>query len=163
MKELRDGWTFGSSVEDWEALGEFADRFHDGVVRECYLVHDDYVDDEGRLVYGEGATVALVVQSQSPEVAAIELRFHDVSTFAFRREQEVDPGEVSAAADGRLTFRFLACEIDARSFRWRPLGRGAWGPDHFLCPGPGDGEPSEGSRSSSESTRMSGGPTLETE
>lgn len=134
MAEPDDGWATGTTVEDWHALNKYADGFHDAVIKECYILQNQHVNDRGDMVYGDDPVVALLIQSQDREVAAIELHFGGVRSLSFDREREVEPSEVVPTHGGDLTFRVLSCVVQARAFRWRSIGPEAWGPSPFLRP-----------------------------
>src|SRR5215468_10308233 len=85
-----DTWYRITTVDDWRKLNDLVAGFHDGVLKELHWTHSEYVNQEFEMVYVENPRVWLLVQLQSQETPAVEMRFGGVTECTVNAARELE-------------------------------------------------------------------------
>lgn len=111
-----------TAESDWADLVAATSDFREGVVARCEIVNG-FVFDDGSLRAADAEPVGVVVacQFQHSALPAILLRFDDVTSFTFRRDQD-DAGTCLPVDAFFREWRFLNCRVTARGGRGWVVG-----------------------------------------
>jgi len=125
-----DTWYRITTVDDWRKLNDLVAGFHDGVLKELHWTHSEYVNQEFEMVYVENPRVWLLVQLQSQETPAVEMRFGGVTECTVNAARELESSisiesksiMFSLSADGASRVVAETCEYRLRGLEM--LGSG---------------------------------------
>jgi hypothetical protein len=127
-------------IDTQEAFSRFlrvVDGFHDSLLHEIVILHPGRVRANGSMV-GDGQlpNARLIFQSQSDDIAAVQLDLKRVSTFGFNFTRKLNwraefgPSQVRIYQAGHGDSE--SCEIRAAEVRYKLLGKEARGPHYCM-------------------------------
>ncbi len=69
-----------------DKLLTYVGSFHDGLIKECHMINDAYVDEELRMHCAFNYHVRLLIQRQYQKPSAIEMIFLNIQAFKLRHD-----------------------------------------------------------------------------
>lgn len=75
-----------SDQNQLDKLLTYAGSFHDGLIKECHMVNDAYVDEKLKMHCDFNYHVRLLIQRQYHKPAAVEMIFLNVQMFNLRHD-----------------------------------------------------------------------------
>lgn len=98
--------------EGWEAVLDRVDGFHDGVVVVAEYEDTTRVTEDMVMVFGDRATLRVLVLTQNPKASVIGLAFEDVADVRLRRQRDVEDEGLTGEGDA-WRFEFLSLIVVA--------------------------------------------------
>ncbi len=121
-------WLELSSQGDFDRLADITKGFHDGIIKELFVISPDYVRTDLKLVLRGFPALLVLIQMQNQRTPAVALLFSAIQTFSI--DQGMERSASFELEPEGVEFGFLSCSISAKACHYLALG------EEFLGSGP---------------------------